>query len=177
MIIGSAAFNFQDQVYSKKAQAAPMQFLPPNAQVSDGIAVTVSTLEALNNYMPVTSANDGKSLKWNINFNTSNRTQLAAFLADTTDADPFTANLQVALLIYLRSKNNFGLSETQVDFVLDLVEQFVIKLRQKIPTLDQERLNWDKLYGADKFLESYVKLMTTGAKWPTFWQKQQIKCA
>ena len=159
IIVGAAAFNFQSQIYDKKPQAAPMAFLPPNAQVPDGIAVAISTIEALNAYMPAsggqartyvvpktitadpTSASQPakgshnpdadktrehrSNLAWNINFNTSNRTQIAAYIASTSDTDAFTANLQVAAIIYLRSKNNFGLSDTQVEFVLDSIAKNV----------------------------------------------------
>lgn len=189
IVIGAATFNFQEPFFNKKAQAAPMGFLPPNAQVPDGIAVAISTIEALNAYMPVTPV--GKSVDaqkqsfkqaadqkvaWNINFNTSNRTQIAAYLAETTDTDAFTANLQVGLIVYLRSKNNFGLSEEQIQFVLTLAEQCVKQLRQRIPELDAQRLAQDKKNGADATLQQFITALTTGDIWPKVWQIKQISC-
>ena len=186
IMIGSATFNFQESSLHKQAQPAPMSMLPPNAQVPDGIAVTVSTIEALNTYMPVKPANGmgvdnlsfkqaaSQKVKWNINFNTSNRTQIAAYLAETTDTDPFTANLQVALIVYLRSKNNFGLSETQVEFVLKGVEENIKKLRMIIPNLDVVRKHWDKTRGVDVMFQSHVDVMTQGPKWKNLWSSAQI---
>ena len=188
IIIGSATFNFQEASLQKQVQAAPMGFLPPNAQVPDGIAVAVSTIEALNAYMPAKPVNGmsnadmsfkqaaSQKVQWNINFNTSNRTQIAAYLASTTDTDPFTANLQVALIVYLRSKNNFGLSETQVDFVLKSVDENMKKLRALIPELDKARLSMDKKHGIDTMFQGHIDVMTQGPLWKSLWSSAQINC-
>jgi hypothetical protein len=212
IIIGAATFNFQDSAFNKKVQSAPMGFLPPNAQVPDGIAVAISTIEALNGYMPVkamggrvgtyitpatitadpTSASQPKKgsanpvggqqrtnnldFQWNINFNTSNRTQIAACLAQTTDVDSFTANLQVAMIIYLRSKNNFGLSQDQVAIILKNIEDNIKKLRSSIPDLEQRRLKVDKALGPDAGLQFYLDAMIQNPAWKSLWTDARINC-
>jgi len=187
IIIGAATFNFQEPFFNKKAQSAPMGFLPPNAQVPDGIAVAISTIEALNTYMPVTPSGPsggqqtfkqaaGQKVTWNINFNTSNRSQIAAFLASNTDADAFTANLQVALIVYLRSKNNFGLNEEQVKYVMGVAERTAQRLRTSVPKFDTWRLNSDKKNGPDGTLQYFLTTMTTKDEWKTVWTGRGMKC-
>lgn len=189
VIIGSATFNFQDKAFNKNVQTAPMATLPPNAQVPDGIAVAISTIEALNAYMPVKPVGgpvdlSKQSLKqaasqkvtWNINFNTSNRTQIAAYLADKTDVDAFTANLQVAMIVYLRSKNNFGLNDDQVSLILKTVEQTVKGLRSSNPDLEASRVKIDKTFGVDWSLDGYVKVMTENQAWKSLWTGARIQC-
>ncbi len=210
IIVGAAAFNFQSQIYDKKPQAAPMAFLPPNAQVPDGIAVAISTIEALNAYLPAsggqartyvvpktitadpTSASQPakgshnpdadktrehrSNLAWNINFNTSNRTQIAAYIASTSDTDAFTANLQVAAIIYLRSKNNFGLSDTQVEFVLDSIAKNVDSLRKSVKDFDDRRKFQEKTLGVDRRLQDYLTAWTTSQAWKSHWTSRGINC-
>jgi hypothetical protein len=186
IIVGAAAFNFQSQTYDKKPQAAPMAFLPPNAQVPDGIAVAISTIEALNAYMPVQPtgqpfdqsfrASASQPVQWNINFNTSNRTQIAAYIASTTDTDAFTANLQVVVILYLRSKNNFGLSESQITFVMKSIADNVSFLRKSIPDFDERRKFQEKTLGVDKRLHDYLDVYTTSTVWKSHWASAQINC-
>jgi len=210
IIVGAAAFNFQSQTYDKKPQAAPMAFLPPNAQVPDGIAVAISTIEALNAYMPASGGQartyvvpktitadptspiqpakgspnpdagqtreHRSNLAWNINFNTSNRTQIAAYIASTSDTDAFTANLQVAAIIYLRSKNNFGLSEAQVEFVRKSIADNVSHMRKSIKDFDDRRKYQEKILGVDKRLQDYLTVYTTSTPWKSLWASQQINC-
>jgi len=188
VVVGAATFNFQSQTFDKKPQAAPMSFLPPNAQVPDGIAVAIATIEALNAYMPVKPTgfqlDQGKitfkqsasqQVQWNINFNTSNRTQIAAYLAGTSDTDAFTANLQVAAILYLRSKNNFGLSENQITFVMKSIADNVVYLRKSIPDFDKRRLQQEKILGVEKRLQDYLDAYTQGA-WKSHWATAQINC-
>ena len=187
-----------------------MAFLPPNAQVPDGIAVAISTIEALNAYLPAsggqartyvvpktitadpTSASQPakgshnpdadktrehrSNLAWNINFNTSNRTQIAAYIASTSDTDAFTANLQVAAIIYLRSKNNFGLSDTQVEFVLDSIAKNVDLLRKSVKDFDDRRKFQEKTLGVDRRLQDYLTAWTTSQAWKSHWTSRGINC-
>ena len=186
IIIGAATFNFQEPFFKKQVQAAPMATLPPNAQVPDGIAVAISTIEALNAYMPVKplgvptgpgfAQSAAQKVKWNINFNTSNRTQIAAYIASTTDTEPFTANLQVALIVYLRSKNNFGLNESQVELILKNVADNIRILRGNNPDLDAKRLGIDKVLGPDKHLQFYIDAMTQSDSWKSLWTSGGIQC-
>jgi hypothetical protein len=186
IIVGSATFNFQSQAYDKKPQAAPMAYLPPNAQVPDGIAVAISTIEALNAYMPVKpiglprdasfKAAASQPVQWNINFNTSNRTQIAAYLASTSDTDPFTANLQVATILYLRSKNNFGLSEDQITFVMKSIADNVAFLRRSISHFDERRKFQERTLGVDKRLNDYLDVYTKGTAWKSHWASAGINC-
>jgi len=191
IIIGSATYNFQEPFFKKEKQPAPMAMLPHNAQVADGIAMAVASIEALNQYMPATPLRSATyrtpggqdrvhevGFKWDINFNTSNPTQLAAYLAQTTDLDPFAANLAVALIVHLRSreKNTFGLNDNQVKYVIDSANTVTDDLRRLFPDFDKTRLTRDKTYGADWFIELYVDLLTTREYWKTWWSKQGINC-
>ena len=219
IIVGAAAFNGiqNDEAKIKKdLQAAPMGFLPPNAQVPDGIAVAISTIEALNAYMPVSGGqartyvisnkitaertsesqpvrgspnpiagqtrDHHSNFDWNINFNTSNRTQIAAYIAATSDTDAFTANLQVAMIIHLRSKNNFGLSEDQVDYVMKSIADSVNHVRKKVPAFDKIRARKEhrddlKQPGAaDEVLMYYLDMCTSKETWKLRWASQQINC-
>ncbi|MGB6691687.1 MAG: FAD-dependent oxidoreductase [Terracidiphilus sp.] len=189
IIVGAAAFNFQSKTYDKTLQSAPMSLLPPNAQVPDGIAVAVSTIEAMNAYMPVTPVGGpvdlskqtfhqaaAQKVQWNINFNTSNRTQIAAHLAGTTDTDAFTANLQVAAIVYLRSKNNFGLSESQIQLIMKMIADDIAHLRKTIPNFDERRKSQEKTLGVDKRFEDYLNVYTKNTVWKSFWAKSNISC-
>lgn len=188
VVVGAATFNFHSQTFDKKPQAAPMSFLPPNAQVPDGIAVAIATIEALNAYMPVKPTglpiDQGKAtfkqsasqqVQWNINFNTGNRTQIAAYIASTSDTDAFTANLQVATILYLRSKNNFGLNDNQITFVMKSIADNVVYLRKSIPDFDKRRLQQEKALGVEKRLQDYLDCYTKGA-WISHWASVQINC-
>lgn len=180
MIVGSATFNFLTT--SDKAQDAPMDMLPPNAQVPDGIAVTVSTIEALNEYMPLEGFDTPRE-KWNINLNTSNRTQIAAEIARNTDLDPFTANLFVAMITYMRGKNNFGLDtrskqeggRDHAGLILHEVKDFVALMR-KSGTFDNVRKILERMYGVDKILFNYIECMTTADVWKQFWKRNGLEC-
>jgi hypothetical protein len=98
-------------------------WLPPAAQPPEGIAVIMASIEALNDFIPARV--DSTGVTWNINFNTSNRTQIAAYLAQTTDLSPIAANLAVALIIRLRTLNTFGLTNEQVAGIVKAAERIV----------------------------------------------------
>lgn len=189
IIVGAAAFNFVSKTYDKTVQSAPMSFLPPNAQVPDGIAVAVSTIEAMNAFMPVVPVGGpvdlnqqkfkdaaAQKVKWNINFNTSNRTQIAAYLASTTDTDPFTANLQVAAIVYLRSKNNFGLDEKQIQLIMKMIADDIAHLRKTVTNFDERRKSQEKTLGVDKRFADYLNVYTQNTVWKSFWAKANINC-
>lgn len=188
--------------------------LPPAARPTEGIAMVMASVEALNEYMPVTLAPqrvlamhstpshlstasgnlprgalnpDGGqdrlhdiAFQWDINFNTSNRTQLAAYIAQTTDLKPFPANLAVALLVHLRTRsgNVLGLSDPQVKLVIAVADYYARELYRLNPHVNWEatRLVYDKLWGPDRHLQVCVESMTKGAPWTQFWWRYQIAC-
>jgi hypothetical protein len=175
LIIGSATYNFTiPQVKAK--QDAPMTWLPPNAQVPDGIALTVSVIETLNQYMPVTprpGRNDG-DFDWTLNFNTANRTQIAAYFAATTDLEPFVANVAVALIVHFRSTTarTFGITNHQVLHIVKAATQAVANVRHQQPGFEKLRalLEDHKKYpnGVDNFLDAFVRAMTR-PRWNAIW--------
>jgi hypothetical protein len=186
--------------------------LPAAARPTEGIAMVMASIEALNEYMPVrvasqrrlvmhstpdlitsTGEHQGKpnpdaghdrlhdiGFEWDINFNTSNRTQLAAYIAQTTDLSPFPANFAVALIVHLRTRpgNALGLSDPQVDRVISTAERFtqaLIKLNPRIH-FDATRLIYDKLWGADKYLSICIEYITTPEEWKQYWKSNGIEC-
>jgi hypothetical protein len=164
IIVGSATYNFSDRMFNKQKQEAPMSGLPTNAQVPDGIAVTVSAIEALNQYMPATPNQRG-GFDWTINFNTSNRTQIAAFIASETDIEAFAANIAVALIEHFRSGRNreFGINNQKVNFILTVAQNCVRLLKQRVPQFEQLRLareHQQQPGGADDFLQEVIATMT-----------------
>lgn len=139
--------------------------LPPAARPTEGIAMVMAGLEALNEYMPVQVHQD--KYAWDINFNTSNRTQLAAWVADTTDLEPFAANLAVALIIHLRSSlgTPYGLTRVQVQTVLGIAEAVVKRTRRTIPNWDDWRLKIDQIRMTDKYVAELVDTIAADPVW------------
>jgi hypothetical protein len=168
IIVGSATYNFSERAYNKQKQNAPMSGLPTNAQVPDGITVTVSAIEALNQYMPAVS-NPRGGYNWTVNFNTSNQTQIAAYIASETDIEPFAANIAVALIVHFRSRRNreFGITGQQVNFILLVVQDWLRAIRQFAPLFETARLNvehrQDRSGGADDALQMVIASMTSPA--------------
>jgi hypothetical protein len=186
--------------------------LPPAARPTEGIAMVMASIEALNQYMPAKQSSGrygvfstparttaeatgpgqlprgsvnpagGRAtlhavdFKWDINFNTSNRNQFAAYLAQATDLEPFAANLAVALIVKLRGKNTLGLSNAQVQFIIDAAEATVAITRRLRPGLDAERFSNDRSIGAERTLETYVDYATTDKDWIGYWKTQNIQC-
>jgi hypothetical protein len=139
--------------------------LPLAARPTEGIAMVMAGLEALNEYMPVRVHRDNYA--WDINFNTSNRTQLAAWVADTTDLEPFAANLAVALIIHLRSSlgTPYGLTRVQVQTVLGIAGAVVKRTRHTIPKWDDWRLKIDQIGMTDKYIAEFVNKITADPVW------------
>jgi len=187
--------------------------LPAAARPTEGIAMIMASIEALNEYMPVTVASQRRlvmhstpdlttsagvlprgsanpdaghdhlhdiDFEWDINFNTSNRTQLATYIAQTTDLKPFPANFAVALLVHLRTRpgNALGLSDPQAHFVISTAERFTRALINLNPHInfDTARLRYDKLWGADRYLSICIEHITTPGDWAAFWNRHGIEC-
>ena len=169
--------------------------LPPAARPTEGIAMVMASIEALNHYMPATPVPYSGELyltpegrltlhtthfQWDINFNTSNRTQLAAYLAQTTDLEPFAANLAVALIVFLRGKNVFGLTGEQVEVIVQVAEAFERALHQ-IPRARDVRFWWEHdasgsaRFGADNYLKLCIAHLTTGDM-VGVWRDSGISC-
>lgn len=124
MIIGAATYNFTPSNAVPKSPA-PMSSLPRNAQVPDGIAVIISSISALNNFMPIQQSSSGQVIECNLNLNTCDRNQLAAYLTIFHEelspqgveavvaevisyrADPWTVPVQA------QGRNDFGITEQQ----------------------------------------------------------------
>lgn len=231
MIVGSAmsssgGFNL-DKLFGKldgEEQAlirklAPYrdisESLPPAARPTEGIAMVMAGIEALNTFMPATPAPGGRQpsynppknitamktgpsqldrgapnpahgqpqthaldFKWDINFNTSNRTQLAAYLAQTTDLTPLAANLAVALIVRLRAqaRNPLGLTNGQVNFIIQRADWFADAQQKYNQNIDQRRKEYDHRWGADWYLNVLVDLMTQDPNQVSYWQKEGIHC-
>ena len=138
--------------------------LPPAARPPEGIAMVMAGIEALTEFMPVTrgaGARNDFNLDWSINFNTSNRTQLAAWMAHATDLEPFAANLAVALIVTLRGGITLGLSTGQVRKIMVFASRWVRNYRQANAHMDAMRKDYDKRYHDDTFLNMHVHLLTT----------------
>jgi len=230
MIVGSAmssagGFNL-NQLFGKLAQEeqellkmlAPYKdisdSLPPAARPTEGIAMVMAGMEALNTFMPATpiggktrdyspparitadktghtqpdkgsinpafgqTQTHAMGFQWDINFNTSNRTQLAAYLAQTTDLTPLAANLAVALIVSLRAqaRNPLGLTNEQVGFIIRRAEWFAGAQETYNKGLEQRRLAYDHSYGADWYLNVLVDLMTKDPNQTPHWERQGIRC-
>lgn len=189
--------------------------LPPAARPTEGIAMVMAGIEALNDYIPARPARGGRlahyitptyttaqptgrgqpppglanpygsqtrlhaiDFEWDINFNTSNRTQLAAYLAQSTDLEPFAANLAVALIVHLRTRdqNVLGLSDPQVAAILDTADRYVQTLTRLNPQLDATRWLNDVLLGPDYYVGQCVEFLTTDPGWVQYWRQHQINC-
>lgn len=178
--------------------------LPPSARPTEGIAMVMASIEALNDYMPISRSggmrfyrtpdlltqSQGRGtpnpragiltvhdtqFEWDINVNTSNRTQLAALLAQTTDLRPFAANIAVALIVCLRQKSTFGLTTDQVLMIVD-----VAKAAEEVHRgagMDGERFEIETRMqnGVDQYLDLVVNHLTTG-EFVQFWETRGIAC-
>ena len=100
--------------------------LPPASRPTQGIALIVSAVEALNDFMPKHATGSGQ-FKWNINFNTFNRTQLAAYFTDELEMDGPAVNLAVAFVIHVRGRPHFptGLTPLQVQTLVTTAQKYV----------------------------------------------------
>ena len=67
------------------------------------------------------------AFEWDINFNTANRNQIAAWIASTTDMTPSAANLAVALIVEIRAQRIFGLQKNRVDMIMAVSSDFCAK--------------------------------------------------
>jgi thioredoxin reductase len=178
--------------------------LPPSARPTEGIAMVMASVEALNEYIPARVARNARvvtynapfitregrynpdfghkqhvvDFEWDINYNTSNRTQLAVYLAQTTDLNPFAANLAVALIVHLRTRaqNVSGLSDPQVQLIIAVADAYVRHRRATDPNLELTRYLNDRLLGADRFITLCVDAMTTDHAWVTYWRRYSINC-
>lgn len=139
LVIGAATYNFSI-AGAKAKQSAPMTWLPPNAKVPDGIALTVAVIEALNQYMPTTPrvGPGTPGYNWNLNFNTANRTQIAVFFCDQTNFEDDLVNLVVALILYFRSAEGhaFGITILQVLYIIHLASKAIEHVRQTAPNFE-----------------------------------------
>ncbi|SEK42395.1 Thioredoxin reductase [Variovorax sp. YR750] len=168
--------------------------LPPAARPPEGIGMIMAGIEALNDFMPVRSTGGaiavyrrphGQGLAfhdlafvWTINFNTSNRTQLAAFLASVTDLPQFAANVAVALIVKLRTRagNVLGLSRAQVQLIVWTSLCYAHALAALNHDLEAKRLWSDKNHGADRFVDMCVDYMTTEGTHVAYWARHSINC-
>lgn len=168
--------------------------LPPAARPPEGIGMVMPGIEALNGFMPARSTGGlfaayrkphGQGMAfhdlasvWVINFNTSNRTQLAAFLASTTDLPPFAVNVAVALIVRLRSRadNTPGLSDAQVQLIIWAALRYAHALAALNRDLDAMRLWSDRHHGADRFVDMCVDYMTSEYTHVAWWAQHGISC-
>ena len=161
--------------------------LPLAARPAEGIALVMASIEALNDYMPVKGVDRSShnehlhvySVDQGINFNTSNRTQLAVYLAAMRqELDPFTANLAVKLIVHLRTPagNMFGLRDDQVERIIETAQQWVELSREQNGDFEKKRLEWEKQNGIDTYLDLCVNFLTTDDNWKQHWQKYGIQC-
>jgi hypothetical protein len=110
LIVGSALQSLGKAIENTKRYSEIAKTLPLAARPEEGIILAVSSIEALNNYIPVQSTTG----RININFNTCNRTQLAAYIAQTTSLPPSVANRAVERIIETRAKSIHGITEKEV---------------------------------------------------------------
>lgn len=168
--------------------------LPPAARPPEGIGMIMAGIEALNDFMPARTTGGlvgvytrphGQGLAfhdlvfvWNINYNTSNRTQLAAFLADVTDLSPFAANVAVALIVRLRTRasNPLGLTDSQVKLIVWTAHCYARALARLNRNLEAMRLWSDRQFGADRFVDMCVDYMTTEHTHVNYWAYYRISC-
>jgi len=177
--------------------------LPAAARPTEGIAMVMAGIEALNEYVPVRLAQRRRQrtyspprltaqgtlnpnfgvdtthdldFVWDINFNTSNRTQLAIYIAQTTDLAPFAANLAVALIVHFRARPESvrGLSDPQVATIIGVSDAIYKRLVQLNHDLDAQLLHFDKLWGTDQHVINCVGYVTTTTEWKQLWRNRGI---
>ena len=114
MVVGAAAFNLATQNFGK--QEAPMDSLPKNAQVPDGIAVITATISALTNHIPAQQEpGTGRVLQNLVNLNIGDKNQVAIWVALTyPDLPASAANRAVELILWHRSQRDYGLTDRMV---------------------------------------------------------------
>ncbi|WP_248797451.1 hypothetical protein [Pseudomonas sp. MWU13-2105] len=186
--------------------------LPAAARPTEGIAMVMAGIEALNEYVPVKPVRGGRTrtysaprfttsdgalpkgspnphfgdtsshdldFGWDINFNTSNRTQLAIYIAQTTDLAPFAANLAVALIVFFRTRPESvrGLSDPQVTTIISVANAIYKRLTVLNHDLDAQLLHFDKLWGTDMHVNNCVGYVTTTAEWKSLWRNHGITLA
>ena len=153
------------------------QTLPPAARPPEGIAMVMAGIEALNGFMPVTASTaipNEYDQRWDINFNTSNRTQLGAYLAHTTDLEPYAANLAVALIVWLRTAIPLGLSDPQVATIISVAQFWTERYRLDNPGMNDMRLAMQQRYGQDLFLDIQLRVLTSDEPAWQFWRRYSI---
>lgn len=165
--------------------------LPEAARPTEGIAMVMAGVEALNEYIPANPIRGGRKVtystahrstthdidfEWGINFNTSNRTQLAVFIAQTTDLSPFAANLAVALIVFFRTQPESvrGLSDLQVTEIITGADAIYKKLAKLNHDLDAQLLNYDKQWGVDRHIAICVDYYTRTPEYKEFWRSKGV---
>lgn len=118
------------------------------------------------------------SFEWDINFNTSNRTQLAAYIAQTTDLSPLAANIAVSLLVRLRTMkaNALGLGLDQVNTIVRSAEAYAAEIVRLNPDLETKRRYWEKQLGIDGHLDVMVDHFVKNDGWREYWRTRGIAC-
>ncbi|GGC13432.1 hypothetical protein [Pseudoduganella buxea] len=193
MIVGSAmsstaGFNFGDQVvpgYKEDLMVKLANYssisksLPPAAAPPEGIALVMASIEALNHTLPATGTEfasyrgkDGPGMHatkaaWTINFNTSNRTQIAAYLTAACGLPPATVNLAAALIVRVRSQANYvrGLTDKQVQALIRLA------VASAAATGDDLR---DRQYSQDDFINRWIDRLFSHAGTISLLEKDAI---
>lgn len=146
-----------DKAFGKYADIGST--LPPASRPPEGIAIVISSIEALNQFIPAQATGPARTFSginsetklpvtsqhpvdfaFDINFNTCNRTQLALYLAQTTDLFAFAANLAVELVFLFRTKvGTFG------DIDADKVQQICAYCEKLVNYLQKENKVIDRL--------------------------------
>lgn len=148
--------------------------LPPAARPTEGIAMVLASVEALNEFIPATvNPRNPRAFDWNINFNTANRTQIAVFYAAETDYPPFVATLAVALIVKLRAhaQHTFGLTGDHIGAITAAADESWRRTIREYPGFEAARLRSDRTHGADRYLESCVDHLTTDLEWLGYWRR------
>ncbi len=170
IVAGAAVGSFA----ARKFDDLAMSGLPRASQVVGGITASIASIEAMNQHMPATLSRDG-GFNWKLNFNTANRSQIAAYLADQQQLDEPASNLAVALIVHFRSSraSPFGLDPGQVDFIIDTAARHVSEMRERMPDFDAQRLARDDAIGAEAALQEVVGQITSVA-WAATWQQARL---
>ena len=128
-VIGSAVHSMLKDKNENEVKRAKYddtnKTLPANARPPEGIPTIISTIAALNHYMPVYTKDmedmedmeDTEKIDINSNFNLDNRTQLAAYIANkypdlpASDANTFVERI---LKIRTRSTTPYGMNQEAI---------------------------------------------------------------
>ncbi len=183
MIVGSAmsstaGFNFgkisvpgykKDLMDDLVSYTSISKSLPPAAAPPEGIALVMAGIEALNHTLPATPTELGNYVgkggpstyatkaAWTINFNTANRTQIAAYLTDAYGLPPVPVNLAAALIVRIRSQPNhvLGLTGRQVHALIYLAEA------KAAASVGDDRVR--QYAHLDDFIDIWIDLLLTQA--------------